>query len=91
VTIGANIGLVVGVVSVSDHVREKGARLLRAGRVREVTRARSFVVEGSSGTYLVTVGGDGRACTSAAFVRHCSHVGRRGERPHVDVVGQLDV
>jgi hypothetical protein len=61
-------------VSVSQHVREKGLRLLRAGRVREVTAVRSFVVEGDTGRHLVTVAPDGWACDCGAFVAHCPHV-----------------
>jgi hypothetical protein len=61
-------------VSVSAHVRTKGARLLHAGRVREVSPSRSFAVEGNSGRHLVTVGADGWVCDCPAFVAHCSHI-----------------
>ena len=76
-------------MNASDHVRQKGARLLHAGRVREVTPSRTFVVEGDSGHYLVTVSGDAWACDCQAYVTYCSHVeavrlligGERAEPP----------
>ena len=61
-------------MSVSQHVRQKGPRLLHAGRVHEVTAVRSFVVEGDTGRHLVTVAPDGWACDCDARVTHCSHV-----------------
>jgi hypothetical protein len=60
-------------VSVSEHVRAKGARLLHAGRVREVTAVGSLVVKGGTGRHLVTLTPDSWTCECRAFVRHCWH------------------
>lgn len=51
----------------------KARRLRDEGRVRELTAARVFEVEGDSGTYLVTLASEGGwSCTCRAH-GGCSH------------------
>ena len=56
----------------SERSLAKARRLGEAGNVREVTPARTFVVQGDHDTYTVTVTAAGATCTCPVY-GECSH------------------
>lgn len=52
----------------------KAARLVVGGKVREVVGARSFLIEGDSGQYIVSLIAEASRCDCPATISDCSHV-----------------